>query len=85
MENLSVFVRFLELLSPSLSELLEQILISLLSTWSSLWHGEERHRDCCNVSDAARAHHEVHHPSGHGGYHRHLWASGGSADSQQHL
>lgn len=57
----------------------------LLSIRSSIWNSKERHRHRCHVCDAARAYHEVHHPRGHGWYHSHLRASGGCADSKQHL
>lgn len=52
---------------------------------SSIWDSEERDGYRRHVRDEARTHHEVHHPRGHGRYHRHLWASGGGADSKQHL
>lgn len=56
----------------------------LTSLGSSLWHSQERHGDRRNVRHEAGAHHEVHHPRRHGGYHRHLRPGRGSADCQQH-
>lgn len=61
------------------------ISVSLRSVRSRLRHSEERHGHRCHVRDAAGAHHEVHHPRGHGWHHRHLRAGGGCADSKQHL
>lgn len=58
---------------------------SVFSTWGRVWHGQERHRHCCHVGDEAGADHEVHHPCGHGGYHRHLRFGGGRTDRQQHF
>lgn len=55
------------------------------SSGCRLWHSEEWHRYCSHVRDEAGAHHEVHHPRGHGGYHSHLRPGGGSAHRQQHL
>jgi len=55
------------------------------SLGSSLWHSEEWHRYCRHVCDEAGAHHEVHHPCGHGGYHSHLRPGSSGADCQQHL
>lgn len=52
---------------------------------SSIWDGEERNGYRRHVRDEARTYHEVHHPRGHGWYHRHLRAGGGGADSKQHL
>uniref|UniRef100_A0ABI7WLB1 Uncharacterized protein n=1 Tax=Felis catus TaxID=9685 RepID=A0ABI7WLB1_FELCA len=40
--------------------------------YSQEWHWHRGH-----VCHAARTDHEVHHPSGHGWYHRHLRAGGG--------
>lgn len=59
-------------------------MFSPTSLGSSLWHSQERHRDCRHVRHAAGAHHEVHHPCRHGGYHCHLRPGGGRAHCQQH-
>lgn len=58
--------------------------LSFTSLGRSLRHSQERHRHCCHVRHEAGAHHEVHHPCGHGGYHSHLRVGGCGADCQQH-
>ena len=45
---------------------------------SQVWYGY-----CCDVGDAAGAHHEVHHPCRHGGYHCYLRPRCGCTDCQQ--
>lgn len=60
------------------------LFVSLTSLGRSLWHSQERHRHRCHVRHEARAHHEVHHPRRHGGYHSHLRFGGCGADCQQH-
>lgn len=50
------------------------------SPGSRLWNGQVRHGYRRHVGDEARAHHEVHHPRGHGWYHCHLRARGGCPD-----
>ncbi|XP_033284965.1 V-type proton ATPase 16 kDa proteolipid subunit c isoform X2 [Orcinus orca] len=47
-----------------------------------LWHSQEWHRHRSHVCHAAGADHEVHHPGGHGRYHRNLWPGGGSPHCQ---
>lgn len=66
---------------PDLCTTLSLLLPSL---GRSLWHSQERHGHCCHVRHEAGAHHEVHHPCGHGGYHSHLRLGGCCANCQQH-
>ncbi|CAO2642136.1 hypothetical protein LEMLEM_LOCUS26057 [Lemmus lemmus] len=56
--------------------------LSLHSHGSRIWHSQEWHGHRSYVGHEAGDDHEVHHPRGHGGDHRHLRPGGGSAYRQ---